>query len=479
MNRMIVSAAAFLALAVAACDGFEDALTGHATPAVEAAGYWLSPEDLGLMMGASQIPDSMLTPYWAGEIARLWADYVVLVRVYQEPDSTRSLDYTRLLQEGRHLGALGVMRYRDSVVMEGVVPTEEELRRYWDREQPYTRLDVRRVVLTIDEDASDATRDSLYAAAREIRDRLAGGADFVQVARESSDEPVQARGQVIGYQGHSDFHAAADSIVFRLAPGAISPVIVAGDEILIYQIETRREPEYEAARDQLREQLAAQREEAREEAVLESLVDDSRRALMQGAVGLAREVASDSYMARDRVAGGLRLVTWDGGDFVVDELRGLFVVRGDIRDLFAEATDEELEDYLFQLARDEILMTEAERSGMMATEEEAEALSEAMADQLGHIAARLRISTQAVADPLFDVGQQSVWFVQGVLERSQPVPWLGEFRVVLDPQFPVRVDDGGVEIAARHARDLRRAGLGRAEDAEEATEEHESRVETG
>lgn len=479
MNRNIVLVAALSCLTAAACGGFEDALTGHARPAAEAVGYRLVPEDLGLLMAASPMPDSTLTPYWAGEVARLWADYVVLATVYQNPDTTRSLDYTRLLEEGRHLGALGVMRYRDSVVMTGVEPTDEELREYWDTRQPYTRLDVRRIVWTVPEDASDAVRDSLFGAARSVRERLVGGADFVQVAREVSDEPVQARGQVVAYQGHSDFAPAADSVLFRLRPGEISPVIVTDDELLVYRIETRRTPDFDTAADQLREQVTMEREEAREEEALDSVVGNARRALMQGATALARDVAADPYLATGRVPGGLKLVTWDGGELVVDELRSLFAVRGDIQDLFVEGTDEELEEYLLQLARDEILMTAAARAGMEATQAERDALAIGLADQLGHLAARLQITSEAVANPRFEIGQQSVWFVQDVLARSRAIPWLGEFRVVLDPEFPVRVDDRGVEIAARHARELRDAGLRPAEGRENAEEVEEPRVEVG
>ena len=66
-----------------------------------------------------------------------------------------------------------------------------------------------------------------------------------------------------------------------------------------------------------------------------------------------------------------------------------------------------------------------------------------------------------------------------MLARSRAIPWLGEFRVVLDPEFPVRVDDRGVEIAARHARELRDAGLRPAEGRENAEEVEELLVEVG
>jgi hypothetical protein len=460
MNRILVLAAVAFGMLAGGCGGFDEALTGHSRPAAEAAGYRLSADNLGRLMAASPMPDSALTAYWAGELGRLWADYVILAALYQDPDTTRSVDYSTLLEDGRYLAALAVSRYRDSVVMVGSEPSEEELREYFDVRHPFTRLDVRRLVLIVPEDAPGDVRDSLFAEAGTIRERLVGGADFVEVARELSDEPAQARGQVLSYQGHDDFPDAADSIVFELRPGEISPVIAAGSEILVYRIEGRRTPDYEMARDQLYRLVLEERTAKRQDSVLEALVDDSHRAIMQGAVELAGQVARDPSLAAERIPGGMILVTWDGGDLSVEELRDLFLVRRDMQDVFAQATDDELTDYLLRLAGDEILITAAARSGMAATAAEKEELSAVLADQLARVAARYELTTEAVTDPVYDLEEQAVWFLQGVMQRSRAIPWLGEFRVVLDPVFPVRVDDGGADSAARTARELRAAGMG-------------------
>jgi dsDNA-binding SOS-regulon protein len=481
MNRTLVMTALVVSIVGAGCGAFEDALTGHARPAATAAGYSLDQEELGHLMASSPMPDSSLTPYWAGEFARLWADFVVLSTLYEDPDTTRSLDYTRLLEDGRHMSAIAVMRYRDSVVMAGIEPSEEELREYFELRQPYTRLDVRRVLLPVPADGNATVRDSVIDEALAIRERLVGGADFVTVARARSAEPAQARGQVLAYQGHDDFSTAADSVVFALRPGEISPVFAGDDEVLIYRIEARREPDFESSRDQLYRRVLEEREEERQKQVLESAVGDARRSVMQGAVGRVSEIARDPDLAVTRIPDGMKLVTWDGGDLSVEEIRRLFLVRGDMRRVFAEASEDELYDYLMKLARDEILITAATRSGAAVNDEEREALSGALAEQLGHIAARMGLTSQLVANPRFDVGEQGYYFLQGVMARSRALPWLGEFRVVLDPVFPVRVDESGVRSAARHAEDLRAAGVGPLAPATEApqAEDGGTRVEVG
>ncbi|MBT8462721.1 MAG: peptidyl-prolyl cis-trans isomerase [Gemmatimonadetes bacterium] len=481
MNRTLVMVALVVSIAGTGCGAFEDALTSHARPAATAAGFRLDQEELGHLMANSPMPDSSLTPYWAGEFARLWADFVVLSTLYEDPDTTRSLDYTRLMEDGRHLSAIAVMRYRDSVVMAGIEPTEEELRAYFDLRQPYTRLDVRRIVLAVPSDGSDTARDSVIDEARAVRERLVGGADFVTVARTRSSEPAQARGQVLAYQGHDDFPPAADSVVFALRPGEISPVFAGDDEVVIYRIEARREPDFDASRDQLYRRVVEEREEERQKQALESAVGGARRAVMQGATDRVSEIARDPDLAVTRIPDGMKLVTWEGGDLSVEEVRRLFLVRADMKRVFAEASEDELHDYLMQLARDEILITAATRSGAAVNAEEREALSEALAEQLSHIAARMGLTSQLVANPRFDLDDQGYYFLQRVMARSRALPWLGEFRVVLDPVFPVWVDDSGVRSAARHAADLRAAGIGPTVPETEApqAEDGGTRVEVG
>jgi len=350
--------------------------------------------------------------------------------------------------------------------MAGVEPSEEELRSYFETRHPYARLDVRRVVLVLPENEGPA-RDSVLAEASAIRERLVGGADFVTVARERSGEPTQARGQVLAYQGHGDFPPAADSVLFSLRPGEISPVVEGDGEALIYRIEARREPDFETARDQLYQRVLEEREEERQRQALDTEVGNARRAVLQGALEVTSDVARDPALAVGRIPDGMRLVSWNGGHLTVGDLRRLFVVREDLRRDFAEASEDEIYDYLMRLARDEILIRAAAESGVTASEQEREALAGALADQLAHIASRMGLSSQLVANPRFDLGEQGYYFLQGVMARSRAMPWLGEFRVVLDPVFPVRVDDGGVRSAARQASEMRAEGLGPSEPVRE------------
>lgn len=471
MNIMTRAAIAVAVTALTtACGRLDEALTDHSRPVAEAGGLRLAAGDVARLLAESPFPDSAISPYWAGEVALLWSDYVRLMAVYREADSTMSLDYDPLLEQGRYLDALAVQRFRDSVVLRGIEPTEEEQREFYETRQPFTRLDVRRIRVSSPAEADDAARDSLYARAREIRERVAGGADFLDVARRTSDEPGSARGQILAFQGHDDFPAAADTIVFRMTPGEISPVIVADDALFIYRIERVREPDFEMARDQSYEILLGERTAARSRTVVDTLVENARRMVLEGAEDLAHRIARDSTLAARGIAPGARLVRYRDGEVTADELRRLFEVRDDLRKRFAEASDEDVEYFLGELARDEILTRAAVRSGSGATQEERDELRNTLSRQLSAVARQYQISRALATSPLLDLELESRAFVRRVLANQTPVPWLGEFRPLLDRKHPMRVHERGEQVAARIALDLRTGKRGPAADTTGAAE---------
>ncbi len=462
MNRTqaMLAVAATLTGSLAACDTLDDALTSHSRPVAEVAGYELSVEELGRLMAASEIPDTALSGHWAAQLGTLWADYVALAVLYENQDTTAALDYGRLLEDQRHFAALAVERYRDSVVLRGLEPTEEEVRTYFDTRQPFTRIDVRRIVVEAEPSEDAAARERAFRRAEEIRDQLMGGADFLEVARSRSDEPAEARGQVLAYLGHDAFPPAVDSVVFRLRPGEVSPVLPTAGGMMIYRIESRHVPEFEPAQEQVRERMVGERQARRSREALDSLVGNARRAVLEGAVATARRVAAAPDMAADQVPEGVELVTWGNGELTVGEIRRLFQVRADIQETLASASDDDLHTYLMELARDEILIQAALSEGAGPTDAERQQLARAMSYQLARVASRMGLSHALVTHPRYDLGAEGVHFLEGAVRRAQALPWLGVFRQTLDLEIRIRVDEKGAGTAARMARELRQEGVG-------------------
>jgi hypothetical protein len=457
---------------LAACSAAEDALTAHSRPAATAVGHSLGTGELGRMMAESPIPDSALEADVAGQVARLWADYVTLATIYRQPDSTLSVNFAPLLDEGRYFAALAVQRFRDSILSLNSDPTEEEVREYFDTRQPFTRLDLRRIALRVPPDASEATRDSLFDEASALRERLAGGADFVEVARARSDEAPEERGRVLAYQGHESIPPVADSALFAMRPGEISPVFSTPDAMVVYRLEQRREPDFETAREMTYERMVEERSAASQIRTLDSLLSAAQRSIPEDAPAAAIRIASSPDMAEGSIAGSAPLARYVDGTLTADDLRTLLRVRPDLRQRFAAASEDQAYDFLMELAADEVLVRAAEASGYGAGEEEREQLQEALASQMSKIAGRYNLSHRMVADPAFDLQLASESFLRAVLQAQRPVPWLSEYRYVLDPDFPSRIDDQGAETAARLARDLRQVGAPEPTAGDEEAQEH-------
>ena len=456
MNRLL-SGALLLTVSLAGCADFEGALTQHSRPVATVSRYSLEPSHLAAILARSAMPDSALTEHWAIQFAQLWGEYVALAEVYVAPDSTLSLDYDRLLEDRLYLAELAVIRFRDSVVLGGMVSSEEDVRQYYHRVQPFTRLDIRRIVIEIPDDASQTTLDSLYELGEQVRSELVGGADFRDVARRVSSEPAQVRGQLRSYQGHRDFPAVADSVLFAMSPGQISPLIEAQDGLYLYLVEARRAPTFEQTRDQVFEQYEAVQESLRISTTVDSLVGSVRRTVLRPAVRYFRAIISDPELATDRIPDRAQLVRWEGGDLTAGELRRLLRVRNDLITFFAGSSDEELESYLLRLAADEIFIAAAAGSGVEIGEAERARLSEGLAFQLSKIAGYYDISRALVTHPQFDVEAESVAFLNRILDRARGFPRVGEYRVVLDTRYPIVTDNRAGALVARQALEIRQA----------------------
>ncbi|MFQ5889449.1 MAG: peptidylprolyl isomerase [Gemmatimonadota bacterium] len=470
MNRSIVLVAGVAGAALGVgCDALDGALTAHSRPAAEAAGVRLTADELGSIMAMGPIPDTALNAHWATQIATLWADYVRLATLYAAPDTTLTLDYDPLLEGQRYFDALAVQRYRDSVVLRGLEPSDDEVREYFETRQPFTRLDVRRIRLSVPEGADEAVRDSLFQTAAQIQQELEAGADFLAVARERSDEPLAARGQLLAYQGHEHFPPAADSVVYRLEPGQVTPAISTEDGIFLFRVERRIEPDFEMARDRTYRKILEERRTERALLVADTLIGNARPSVLRGAVPTARRIAEDPAMAVGRVSPGSRLVEYRDGELTVQELRLLFQVRNDIRETFAEGSEEDIEFYLHELARDEIMVAAARRNGLGPTEEERQKLREAIASQVAAIARRLGLSHNLVRMPAYDVKVESLAFLEETVRRGHSLPWLGEFRPLLDPDYPARVHERGAAAAAKIAASQRAESSATAEPRDAGT----------
>jgi hypothetical protein len=221
------------------------------------------------------------------------------------------------------------------------------------------------------------------------------------------------------------------------------------------------------------DRLLEQRKDSVAASVVDTLVENARIAVRSGSVEAARGIAVSD---EDRVSDGADLVTYRRGEVTAGEVRQVFTARPDIKRLFASGTDDDLVIYLHELARDEVLIRAAYRAGAQPSEQQKEALRAVMAEQLSRIATTYRLSHQTVISPIFNAEAEALGFIERILLTRTPLPWLGEFRAVLDRDYPGRVDRHGADAAAAIAVSLRKEMSAVAPAADEAGDP-ESQVE--
>lgn len=153
--------------------------------------------------------------------AELW-------RAYQDRTETATVDYVQL--------DLNKLVPQDPAV------TEAEIRRYYEEHRDQfkrsegARLRVAYIPLTI----TEADRQATVQQARELKQELAQGADFAELARAHSRDPGSAeQGGDLGTFGRGQMVAAFDSVVFSLPVGEVSEPVITQYGVHLVQVQER------------------------------------------------------------------------------------------------------------------------------------------------------------------------------------------------------------------------------------------------
>jgi hypothetical protein len=130
-------------------------------------------------------------------------------------------------------------------VREGVAPTPEQVRKFYDdnpalfTEPEKVRISI--ILLRVDPSAGKAARDKAREEAASIRQRLAKGADFAELARIHSAEESAAKGGDVGFAHRGSLTGPVQEAVDKLAVGQVSEPLEILEGVAIVQV-TGREP---------------------------------------------------------------------------------------------------------------------------------------------------------------------------------------------------------------------------------------------
>lgn len=444
MTKHIAFGALAATVLFAGCDGMGRAMTAHTDVLARAAGLELSVEEAAGML--AQNPRLPAEPEIVEALANLWVDYILLAAAYQGDSTLASLDVSAVVDP--ILEQEVFRKLNEQVIQVDTTITDQELREIFERERPGQEVRARHILLRVPPDASPAERDSILAIARDLRARAVSGENFAELAREYSQDPGSAReGGDLGFFGPGQMVAPFEQAAFALDVGEISDVVESPFGYHIIKVEERRMPNFDDIRDAFRAQVLQQRIFEAQEAYVEGITGSLEIKVQDGAAEVARDLASKPEMKLRGRAASRALVVYDGGSLTAAEYLKWIRTRTNPsnRAQLAAMGEENLVMLLERIARDEILLEDAQRKGLSVTPVERDSVTNEVRARIAEIVRTLGLGGIVPVDgetPAQALERRVNSFIERVVRGEQQMFNLGALA------FALR-EDGAGEVFTR------------------------------
>lgn len=393
MNRKSRSprfAAVLLVATLVSCTTMREGLEGQKDAVARVEGRTLTIEHAAELLSVADESLVPARPDVIDPIVDLWIGYTILAMELASPDTFSNVDLTPMTGYGTDQEA--VWRLHEDVILSKIEPDDDELRRIYEEEQPYTEVQLQHILLRIPENPDPAQVDSVRNFAESLRERALAGESFDELARTYSQDPTSAAegGSMGGWVGRTTLVDELDSFVFTIEPGTISETVRTTFGYHIVRITDRREPDYAEIRDEYRANVVERYLGDQERVYIDSLFRTANPRLTNGAVDLVRELA---YAPRlERLSPAERsavLVNYRGGALTLGEWAEFMIRRSpDSRQAFSQDTAA-VARLIQELVRNKLLVKAAHDLGY--------GVSETQADSLRSIANRELFSAAAVS----------------------------------------------------------------------------------
>lgn len=421
-----------------------------------AAGLQFGVEEAAeLIAPADDLPSD---PAVVEALTDFWVDYVLLAMVVNEEGALDGMNLSALTRP--ELNQQLVLLLRDEVIDVDTAVSDEELQEIYETERPGERVRARHILLLFPEGATPAQRDSVWALARELRDRARAGADFAALATEySDDEGSAARGGDLNFFARETMVAAFDDAAFALDPGEVSDVVETEYGLHVIRLEERERPELEDIREQLRSEIQQERTMTAESIFVAGIEEPAEVRLADDAVERVREMAGDLDGEVSGAAARQALVHFSEGAFTADDFQDFLSGQSvQLREQIEGATDDELDGFLRNLARRELLVREAESRGLSVPESEIEELEEELRGEYRRLAGLLELDAIEVGEgeSLRQAVEREIGELLPQLVRGEREVYpLGQLAIPLRVHYDVRIARDNFERTIERVEEIR------------------------
>lgn len=298
-------------------------------------------------------------------IIDLWVDYTLLAEAVMDDTTFSGLDLEALVRQAEN--AFMIARLRDSVIQVDTFITNDELQARYEEEAPDLELRARHVMLTLPLQATDAQRDSVRGQLENLRDRIISGSEpFGDVAQAfSQDIGSASNGGDLGFFGRGEMVRPFEEAVLALELGEVSQIVETPMGLHLIQLDERRTQDFDDIAADFRTREQAQRYITAESTFVVQLEERAQPEVMDDAVEVVRELARNPETRLSGRAERRPLVSWEGGEYSVGELQLLIRIEPQaMRDQLGQFSDEEIDLFLENMARGDLLLAEAQDEGL-------------------------------------------------------------------------------------------------------------------
>jgi PPIC-type peptidyl-prolyl cis-trans isomerase-like protein len=442
-------------MVVAGCDGLKEAFTAHVDVAARAGSQELSVTRLAELLGGSRL-GVPVTKENSSIVADLWKNYQLMGAAAARGDS---LNDPKTIDEAAagFVASVRVRKLMDSVA------------RAWPRDTGYAAaynqaganlFAARHILFSTQANMTPQQRDSVRRVAETVRPQVTS-ANFAQLAARYTTEPGgKERGGMLGVFARGEMLKPFSDAVVAARPGEIAPGLV--ETQYGYHI-VQRLPYELIPKDEFAQRYTQSAQQRAESVYYAGLTDRAKLEVKGDAPATLKRAAREvSEHRKDRAT----LATFQGGDLSVARmLQWVSSLPNPQRILqqLETAPDSAVRGFVRDVARQELLLREADRGKVSFTAEERAQLTRDWGQLVGMVWQGLGVDPKSLADSAKTVPERerlAAARIEGVMDRimngqAQLVPIPLPLAAALEAKYDASINRAGLDRATERAAKIR------------------------
>jgi hypothetical protein len=442
-------------IVVVGCDGLKEAFTAHVDVAARAGSQELSVTRLAELLGGSRL-GVPVTRENAGILADLWANYQLMGMAAARGDS---LNDPKTIDEAAagFVASVRVRKLMDSVA------------RTWPRDTANATaygqaagdlFAARHILFGTQPTMTPQQRDSVRRVAEGVRAQVTA-TNFAQMAGRHTTEPGgKERGGMLGVFPRGQMVKPFSDAVAAARPGEVSPGLV--ETQFGYHI-VQRLPYDLVPKDDFARAYSQATQQRAESAYYATLTERAKLEIKGDAPATLKRAAREaSEHRKDRAT----LATFQGGELTVGRMLQWVASLPNPQRIFQQleaAPDSAVRGFVRDVARQELLLREADRGKVVFTAQERAQLARDWAQLVAMVWQGLGVDPKSLADSAKSVPERerlAAARIEGVMDRimngqGQMVPIPMPLATALDEKYDASINRAGLDRATERAAKIR------------------------